>query len=120
MSETKLTGQTKDTLITDFQNIMTLLRYLYMGHKVVIHNCIDVPLEFQMDSNLNIGMTNLNYPEQGARDAQDVCRLSYLRDMCEQLKEEPAERSDCFKNRWEEIENWVASTMALNELHHRT
>ena len=39
--------RTKDTLF-DFDKITILLQYLYMdeSHKIIIHNAINVPLEF--------------------------------------------------------------------------
>lgn len=105
-----------------FEEIPILLQYLYMSenHKILIHNCINVPLELYMVEDKENGCVeimsrNLNFPDLPPRRFSEECHPETLLSIIHRLKEDKAvEYPDRFSNRWEEISDITKMNLALN------
>ena len=108
------TERNNTILIRGFDDIVILLRYLYMNenHKVVVDNSL-CRLEIGLRPDLRFSVKNLNFPL--LPDSVRALELDEMLAIIDQLEEEPAqEYPDSFKNRWEEIKDITLNNLALN------
>ena len=105
-----------------FEEIPILLQYLYMSeeHKILIHNCINIPLELYMiedkaEGNIEIMSKNLNFPDLPPMRFTEDCHPQTLLSIIYRLKKEAAvEYPERFSNRWEEISEITKMNLGLN------
>ena len=96
--------RTNDVLLEGFDDIRTLLQYLYMfeEHFISVNNGV-CELQIRMDEHMRLRQKNMNFPHL-PDSVRDIC-LEELLSMVEQLKKaKPVEHPDAFQNRWEEIQ----------------
>lgn len=107
--------RTREVLVEGFEDVKTLLQYLYMDedYDIVVSNGI-TKLSIKLADNLEALQMNLSFPHLGY-----TCRPMRLEEWLacvEQLKEQS---SDCdygnFKNKWEEIKTITLMQVALNK-----
>lgn len=106
--------RTNDILVHGFDEVLTLVRYLYMNeeHHVVVDNGL-CKMELTMTPSLKLMARNLNFPDLPAMNRP--FEWTEMLAAIEQLKLAPAvEYPDCFKNRWEEVQSICAHNMTLN------
>jgi hypothetical protein len=105
--------RTKD-LLFEIGDVAIFYQYLYLDptHNIVVNNGL-TDLKFELNDNLHIMKTNLNYPEFGA--SNEPLDLTNILGIIDKLKTMPAvQHPACFQNRWQEIKEITASTLALN------
>lgn len=105
--------RTKDMLL-EIEDVAIFYQYLYIDptHNIVVNNGL-TDLKFELNDNLHIMKTNLQFPEFGA--SHEALDLTNILGIIDQLKTVPAvEFPDCFQNRWQEIKETTKSTLALN------
>lgn len=106
--------RTREVLVEGFEDVKTLLQYLYMDkeHNITVTNGI-TKLNIQLGEELDIYQMNLSFPHLGY--TYRSMQLSEWLACIEQLKEQP---SDCgysdFKSKWEEIKTITSMNVALN------
>lgn len=107
----------KNVLLQGFDEMQTLLRYLYIEEKVTVNNSIDVPLELSMTETGRIICRNMNYPDFDPTDYTEHMDVETCMAIAEQLREkEPEMKKTMLKNRWEEIKTVVDFTISQNKL----
>lgn len=107
----------KKVLLEGFQEMITIMRYLYLENTITIKNCIDVPLELSMTENGRIGCRNLNFPDNPPTDWTEHMDVETCMAIAEQLRnEKPNMKNTALKNRWEEIHVYVGCCIAQNKL----
>lgn len=109
--------RTKDMLVNGFEDLATLLQYLYMSedHSIEVENAIGVPLQIRMDENLRCFCKNLNFPHLPATNWTEEMSVPTIMAIIDQLKEKPAtEFPQKFPSRWEEIKILTRTQLSLN------
>ena len=107
--------RTREILTKRFEDVKTLLQYLYMdeGHDIVVSNGI-TKFSLKLADNLEVLQMNLSFPHLGY--AYRDMRIGEWLACIEQLKEQPSDRGyGSFKNKWEEIETITLMQVALNK-----
>ena len=103
----------KDMLL-QIKDVAIFYQYLYMSpeHNIVVNNGL-TDLKFELNDNLRIMKTNMNYPQFGA--SNDPLDLTNIMGIIDKLKEmPPTQFPETFKNRWQEIKETTMSNLALN------
>jgi len=109
--------RTKDMLVNGFDDLATLLQYLYMSedHSIQVKNCIGVPLQIRMDENLRCFCKNLNFPNLPETNWTEEMSVPTIMAIIDQLKKKPAkEYPNRFPSRWEEIKTLTRTQLSLN------
>lgn len=108
----------KDTLF-EFENFTILCQYLYLDpdHYIIINNGI-ADLKLQMNDDLKILCTNMNFPDLPPMNFTSRF-YDEFQGIIDCLKEENPLEFNCFDNRWEEIKDVTLSNLALNKLERR-
>lgn len=109
--------RTKDMLINGFEDLATLLQYLYMSedHFIEVENTIGVCLRIRMDENLRCFCTNMNFPDLPETNWVEEMNVPTIMAIIDQLKEKPAtEFPKSFPSRWEEIKILTRTQLSLN------
>lgn len=107
--------RTREVLVEGFEEVKTLMQYLYMDEEnsIIITNDI-TQFKITLDEALDARWTNLSFPHLGY--TYHPMRLNEWLACVEQLKEQP---SDCgygnFSNKWEEIKTITLMQVALNK-----
>lgn len=108
--------RTIDTLLTDFNEICTLYRYLYMSEDHFID--VETPattLRITMTEQLNFRCQNLSFPDLPPMGYNDMMTLNQSLGIIDQLKHKPGILH--FRegqSRWEEIADITHANLALN------
>lgn len=109
--------RTKDTLVNGFEDLATLLQYLYMSedHSIEVENAIGVPLQIRMDENLRCCCKNLNFPYLPEINWTEEMNVPTIMAVVDQQKKKPAtEFPKRFSSRWEEIKILTRTQLSLN------
>ena len=109
--------RTKDMLINGFEDLATLLQYLYMSedHFIEVENTIGVRLRIRMDENLRCFCTNMNFSDLPETNWVEEMNVPTIMAIIDQLKEKPAtEFPKSFPSRWEEIKILTRTHLSLN------
>lgn len=104
----------KDTLF-EFEDFTILCQYLYLNpeHFIIVNNGL-TDLKLQMNDDLKILCTNMNFPDLPPMNFSSRF-YDEFQGIIERLKEQkPLEFND-FKNRWEEIKEITLANLALNK-----
>lgn len=104
--------RTKEILVTGFEEVKTLMQYLYMNeeHKIKIPNGL-ITLRLSMDENMEI----INYDSYLGFKHKRPMELSEWFSCVEILKEQPSDyEHGQFQNKWEEIKAITSMNVALN------
>jgi hypothetical protein len=108
--------RTIDTLLTDFNDICTLYRYLYMSEDHFID--VETPattLRITMTEDLNFKCLNLRFPDLPPMGYNDMMTLNQSLGIIDQLKHKPGIMN--FRegaSRWDEIFDITNANLALN------
>lgn len=106
--------RTNEILVHGFDDVLVLLRYLYMSneHSITVDNGM-CKLELTMEPSMQFKAKNLNFPDLSAMNYP--FELPAMLAAIDQLKQVPAtEYPDNFANRWEEVKSICAHNMTLN------
>lgn len=98
-------------------DVSIIYKYLYMSedNKITFNNGL-ANLTIRMNENFAILCKNENFPNLPETFFGDTFTLHYATTLIDVLKEQPAEEHpNLFKNRWEEIETLVKTTVGLNK-----
>lgn len=104
--------RTKEILVTGFEEVKTLMQYLYMNeeHKIKISNGLTT-LRLSMDENMEI----INYDSYLGFKHKRPMELSEWFSCVELLKEQPSDyEHGQFQNKWEEVKAITSMNVALN------
>lgn len=107
----------KEVLIQGFEEIKTLLQYLYMSdeHSITVNNGM-TDLKIFMDDDGNLKSQNMTFPDVPPIKIEFT--VLNLFGFIEQLKEQnPTLDYGNFGTRWNEIEKICKANVALNEFH---
>lgn len=106
--------RSKDILF-EFEDFAILCQYLYLNpeHYIIINNGI-VDLKLQMDDNLKILCTNMNFSELPPMNFSSRFYDEFP-GIIEKLKEQKPLEFNTFKSRWDEIKEITLSNLALNK-----
>lgn len=113
--------RTIDTLLTDFNDICTLYRYLYMSEDHFID--VETPattLRITLTEDLNFKCQNLRFPDLPPMSYNDMMTLNQSLGIIDQLKHKTGIMN--FRegaSRWDEISDITAANLALNRDHHK-
>lgn len=108
--------RTRDVLFTDFNDICTLYRYLYMSEDHFID--VETPattLRITMTDQLNFKCQNLNFPDLPPMNYNDMMTLNQSLGIIDQLKHKQGIMN--FRegdSRWDEISDITNANLALN------
>lgn len=105
--------RTKETLVTGFEEVKTLMQYLYMNeeHKIKVPNGCTT-LCISMDENMN----TKNYDSHLGFVHLRPMELSEWFSCVELLKEQPSDyKHGQFQNKWEEIKAITLMQVVLNK-----
>lgn len=112
--------RTTTMLIDGFEDITTLVRYLYLSaeHTITVNNGM-ADLQIRMDDDGDFLCKVLSFPD--ANEMLYSCNISspVLVDYIRQLKTQPASKvwEKEFDSRWEEIETITMHNVAHNKLY---
>lgn len=86
-----------------FDDMKTILQYLYLGNTLTVTNEIGVSLELSVSDSGILCQKNLNYPQYGRSPWSENMTIENAMGIVEQLSERPAMLKMNFSNMWEEI-----------------
>lgn len=110
-------ARSKKVLLDGFQEMIEIMRYLYLENTITITNAINVPLQLSMTENGRIACRNMNYPEFDPTDWTEQMDVETCMAIADQLRgEKPQRKGTAFKNRWEEIHFEVCACVSQNKL----
>lgn len=110
--------RTKDTL-KEIEDVAIFYQYLYMSpeHNIIVNNGL-TDLKFEVNDNLQIMKTNMNFPQFGATN--EPLDLTNILGIINKLKTMPPNQfPETFKDRWQEIKETTLGNLALNFFNER-